>query len=194
MKKSLFIVLALVAAAVTTSTLVSCGGGGGGNETDADRITIEEFAKGRKMIRLFNVLSCYIIPQVEDTSIAGSASQVYVDGVVRAGDNDYDVTFIYSTDEASYSGVPQTARIGISFSSAQDIEDPTLVTAFGAANASPFRGAQATISLDFNSRQATVESATAGTVTWQFPQGSTYISYEAWVKSMLESPFGIIKQ
>lgn len=193
MKKTLTLCLCAVAA----STLCSCGGGSNNKDnTPANAVSLNDFAKGKKSLNITGLLQTTIRPgQLDSGANVGNTGRVLTHGTIEFADGEYNCTYQYMTNESDFEDkVPRMGYLRVTFENSAPLSSPTVLQSFGMAEDGSLSGGALGFDFNFVSMEVTCRAATQGSVTINYPDPmGEYITITGWVENQFQQNFYVRK-
>lgn len=193
MKKTLTLCLCAVAA----TTLCSCGGGSNNKDnTPANVVSMNDFAKGKKSFNVTGLMQTTMRPGVIDNGAnTGNTGWIITDGTVEFSGVEYNCTYQYMTNEKDFEdGVPRMGYMLITFKDSGALSSPTVLQCLGLAEDGSLSGGALSFDFNFVTMEVQCRAVQQGSVTINYPdpQGE-YITITGWVRNVFLSNFYVRK-
>lgn len=198
MKKTLTLLLMAAVALATGTVFTSCSGGGDGEKSPDDVITLNDFRMGKKEFHINSLAQDVIVPEKNRPEAQGANQDtVYVTGYGEFAGATFDCDFVYRTDELNHEdGVPTMSWLWITFVSLEAVSSPSVLASLGMdPQGTGMVGSAVEMQFNFTSHEVQVLTSTQGTVTINYPDPmGEYITFNAWVRSVMNSNFYVTKR
>lgn len=198
MKKTLTLFLMAAVALATGTVFTSCSGGAEKEKSSDFVITLNDFRKAKKEFHILGLAESIIVPEYNLPQADGALeNSVYCKGYANFAGLECDCTFMYRTDELYHeNGEPAMAWLYITFDSLDPTSSPSTLAALGQdPQGSGLVGSAVEMQFNFTTLECQVLSSIQGTVTINYPDPlGEYITFDAWVRSVMNANFYISKK